>query len=91
MLTARNGAVQEMTAQGFGNAVVTTAQQATGRGAWSAGRWLTTIARPLAEGAGAANLQPGQKTYAAFAIWDGAQRHTGARKMRSGWIPLVLE
>jgi DMSO reductase family type II enzyme heme b subunit len=91
MLTARNGAVQEMTVEGFGNATVPAAQKATGRGNWSAGRWLTTIARPLAEGAGAANLQPGQKTYAAFAIWDGAQRHTGARKMRSGWIPLVLE
>ena len=91
MLTARNGAVQELTAEGFGSSTATGAQKASGHGVWSVGRWLTTIARPLAEGEGAANLQPGQKTYAAFAVWDGAQRHTGARKMRSGWIPLVLE
>jgi Ethylbenzene dehydrogenase len=91
ILTARNGAVQEIRAEGFGSSTATTAQKATGRGAWSAGRWLTTFARPLEEGDGAANFQPGQRTYAAFAVWDGAERHAGARKMRSGWIPLVLE
>jgi DMSO reductase family type II enzyme heme b subunit len=80
-----------MIAEGFGNPSPAVSQQAKGRGVWSTGRWQTTIARPLAEGTGAANLQPGQKTYVAFAVWDGAQRHTGARKMRSGWIPLVLE
>jgi DMSO reductase family type II enzyme heme b subunit len=91
ILTARNGAVQEMLAEGFGSAAAAPAQKASGRGVWTAGRWRTTIARPLAEGPGAVNLQPGQKTYIAFAVWDGAERHMGARKMRSGWIPLVLE
>lgn len=91
MLTARNGAVQEIVAEGFGSAAAAPAQKASGRGVWANGRWLTTIARPLNEGAGVANLQPGQRTYVAFAVWDGAARHMGARKMRSGWIPLVLE
>jgi hypothetical protein len=91
MLTARNGAVQEMIAEGFGSAAPAPAQKASGRGVWANGKWVATIARPLDEGAGAANLQPGQRTYIAFAVWDGAARHTGARKMRSGWIPLVLE
>jgi DMSO reductase family type II enzyme heme b subunit len=91
LLTARNGAVQEIVAEGFGSVTPAPAQKATGRGVWAGGKWLATIARPLNEGAGAANLQPGQRTYVAFAVWDGAQRHTGARKMRSGWIPLVLE
>jgi len=91
MLTARNGAVQEIIAEGFGSATPAPAQKAAGRGVWANGKWLATITRPLNEGAGAANLQPGQRTYIAFAVWDGAQRHTGARKMRSGWIPLVLE
>ena len=91
MMTMRNGAVQEIIAEGFGSATPVPAQNARGRGVWADGRWLTTIARPLNEGTGAANLQPGQRTYVAFAVWDGAQRHTGARKMRSGWIPLVLE
>jgi DMSO reductase family type II enzyme heme b subunit len=91
MLTARNGPVQEIIAEGFGGATPAPAQKAGGRGVWANGKWVTTIARPLNEGDGAANLQPGQRTYVAFAVWDGAQRHTGARKMRSGWIPLVLE
>ena len=91
MLTAGNGAVQEIIAEGFGSATPTPIQRARGRGVWSSGRWLATIARPLVEGQGAANLQPGQRTYVAFAVWDGAERHTGARKMRSGWIPLVVE
>jgi hypothetical protein len=91
MFTARNGAVQEIVAEGFGSATAATAQKASGRGLWANGRWRTTIARPLVEGPGTATLQPGQKTYVAFAVWDGAERHTGARKMRSGWIPLVLE
>ena len=91
MLTARNGAVQEIVAEGFGNATPMAAQNGSGRGVWADGAWRVTIARPLNEGAGAANLQPGQRTYIAFAVWDGAQRHTGARKMRSGWSPVVLE
>jgi hypothetical protein len=50
-----------------------------------------TIARPLQEGAGRNNLEVGKKTYVAFAVWDGADRQTGSRKMRSGWVPLFLE
>lgn len=91
MLTARNGAVQEILAEGFGSASAAPAQKASGRGVWANGRWRTTIARPLTEGPGTVTLQPGQRTYVAFAVWDGAERHTGARKMRSGWIPLLLE
>ena len=91
ILTARNGAVQEIVAEGFGSATPAPGQRASGRGVWTNGRWLVAIARPLAEGPDAANLQPGQTTYVAFAVWDGAEGHTGARKMRSGWIRLLLE
>lgn len=91
ILTARNGAVQEIVAEGFGSSTAAPGQQASGRGVWANGRWRTAIARPLTEGPGAANLQPGQTTYVAFAVWDGAERQTGARKMRSGWIRLLLE
>jgi hypothetical protein len=84
------GAVQEMFAQGFGASAASPAQHAKGRGLWQRNKWTTTIARPLDEGSGAANLRIGEKTYIAFAVWDGAARHTGSRKMRSGWIPLVV-
>ena len=92
-VTARpqSGAVQEMIAEGFGTSSVPPEQKATGRGAWSQTSWAVTIARPLQEGPGRNNLEVGKKTYVAFAVWDGADRQTGSRKMRSGWVPLFLE
>lgn len=92
-ITARPqaGAVQEMLAEGFGTSSVPPVQHASGRGAWSQKAWVVTIARPLHEGDGRSNLEVGKKTYMAFAVWDGAERQTGGRKMRSGWVPLVLQ
>ena len=55
------------------------------------GCWMVTIARPLDLGPDMASLEMGKKTYMAFAVWDGVSRNTGSRKMRSGWIPLLLE
>jgi DMSO reductase family type II enzyme heme b subunit len=92
-ITARpqSGAVQEMLAEGFGTSSVPAVQHASGKGAWSPQGWAVTIARPLREGDGRSNLEVGTKTYMAFAVWDGAERNTGGRKMRSGWVPLVLQ
>ena len=90
-LRPNSGPVQVLMAEGFGNTTVAPVQQAAGRGVWKEGRWTTTIARPLRAGPEMSNLEPGKKGYIAFAVWDGAARHTGARKMRSGWIPFVLE
>ncbi|MBI3047079.1 MAG: hypothetical protein HYY76_02100 [Acidobacteria bacterium] len=83
--------VQELLAEGYGTTTAATTQKAVGRGAWRGGRWLVTIARPLDEGEGLARLTVGQKTFVAVAAWDGAARQAGARKMRSMWIPLVLQ
>jgi hypothetical protein len=92
-ITRRGGpsAVQELVAEGYGTTTAAPAQQALGRGAWRDGRWLVTIARPFDEGDGLARLGVGQKTFVAVAVWDGAARQAGARKMRSVWIPLVLQ
>ncbi len=87
----QSGAVQQLVAEGFGTSSVPPVQKATGRGVWSQTSWAVTIARPLQEGAGRNNLEVGTKTYVAFAVWDGAERQTGSRKMRSGWVPLLLE
>ncbi|MFN7917136.1 MAG: ethylbenzene dehydrogenase-related protein [Vicinamibacterales bacterium] len=87
----QTGAVQELVAEGFGTSTVPDAQHASGTGAWVGNRWSVTIARPLKEGEGRANLEVDRKTYVAFAIWDGAERHTGGRKMRSGWVPLLVQ
>jgi DMSO reductase family type II enzyme heme b subunit len=92
-IAVRPGAapVQVLQAEGFGDTRPAADQTAAGRGRWSAGTWTVTVARKLAAGPGATNLEPGVKSYVAFAVWDGAARHAGARKMRSGWTPLVVE
>jgi DMSO reductase family type II enzyme heme b subunit len=82
--------VQVLMAEGFGNTRPAPGQPSRGRGEWMNGRWITTIARPLRGGAELGDLEIGKRTYAAFAIWDGAQAHTGSRKMRSEWIPVIL-
>jgi len=84
------GPVQVLMAEGFGNTTVTPAQTARGRGAWNAGTWTTTIARPLRGGADLGDLEVGKRGYIAVAVWDGEKAHTGSRKMRSGWIPFLL-
>jgi DMSO reductase family type II enzyme heme b subunit len=87
----QSGAVQQLLAEGFGSSSVPAAQSATGRGEWSKTAWTVTIARPLHEGQGRNNLEIGERTYVAFAVWDGAERQTGSRKMRSGWVPLLVD
>jgi len=44
------------------------------------------ISRELPQGMG-----PGKRSQAAFAVWQGAQQEAGSRKMRTGWIPLLIE
>jgi DMSO reductase family type II enzyme heme b subunit len=86
------GPVQVLAAEGYGNVAPATQTQAgAGRGTWSDGRWVVTIARPLRPGPDMGVLEPGGRSYIAFAVWDGSARHTGSRKMRSGWTRLVLE
>lgn len=85
-----SGPVQVLMAEGFGNTRVAPAQTGRGKGQWENGRWITTIARPLAGGADLGDLIAGKRGYLALAIWDGAKSDAGSRKMRSTWIPLVL-
>lgn len=87
----QSAAVQQLMAEGFGTSSVPERQLANGKGAWADGKWTVTISRPLAEGEGRSNLEIGKKTYVAFAVWDGAERQTGSRKMRSGWVPLAVQ
>jgi hypothetical protein len=35
------------------------------------------------------SLAPGERTHIAFAVWQGSQHEAGARKMRTGWVPLL--
>lgn len=57
-----------------------------GRGVRTAKGWSVVITRPLPIGFSAAT--PSQ---IAFAIWEGSHTEVGARKMRTGWVPLILK
>ena len=56
-----------------------------GRGVRTAKGWAVVIVRPLPD-----FLTEQKGTNIAFAVWQGANKETGARKMRTGWIPLVV-
>ena len=84
------GPVQVLMAEGFGDTRVAPGQPGRGKGQWIDGKWMITVARPLRGGVELGDLTIGKRGYVAVAIWDGAKGHTGSRKMRSSWIPLVL-
>jgi DMSO reductase family type II enzyme heme b subunit len=83
--------VLDQMAEGWGTMTVKPDQHALGRGVWQNGRWQVVIARPLAsDDANAPQLAPGDRTVAAFAVWEGGSREVGARKGWVSWVPLVL-
>lgn len=57
-----------------------------GKGIRTSTGWSVVITRPLPAGFSAAT--PSQ---IAFAVWEGSHTEVGARKMRTGWVPLILK
>ncbi len=82
----RQKPVEDLIAEGPGTITPAPAGSSDGRGKRTADGWSVLIARSLPEGLG-----PGKRSQVAFAIWQGSQQEAGARKMRTGWIPLVVE
>ncbi len=82
----REQPVQDLVAEGPGTLRPAGSQSATGRGARTAAGWEVVLARPLP-----ASLGPGGRTQVALAVWEGGRDEVGSRKMRSGWVPLVVE
>lgn len=80
----RAAPVEDLIATGPGTLSPGPSLGAAGKGVFAAKGWTVVIARKLPEG-----LSPNQRTSIAFAVWQGSQQESGARKMRSGWIPLV--
>jgi hypothetical protein len=81
---ARATPVEDLIANGPGTLGGGPSQGAKGKGSHRTDRWSVVIARKLPDG-----LAPNQRTHIAFAVWQGSQNEVGARKMRTGWIPLV--
>jgi hypothetical protein len=80
----RTSPVEDLIANGPGTLSPGPSLGAKGKGTHQANRWTVVISRKLPDG-----LAPNQRTHIAFAVWQGSQKEAGARKMRTGWIPLV--
>jgi len=81
----RRSAVESLVAEGPGTLTPNPAIAVDGGGKHGKDGWAVMITRPLPAG-----LLPGKRTSVAFAVWQGAAQEGGARKMRSGWAPLLV-
>jgi len=86
MAGPRQQPVQDLVAEGPGTIRPAAATVSSGRGAHTDQGWSVVLTRPLPKG-----LEPGGRTQVAFAVWQGAQQEAGSRKMRSVWVPLLLQ
>ena len=86
MAGPRDRPVQDLVATGPGTLRPADRAVSTGAGKATAAGWSVVIVRPLPRG-----VKPGDRSQVAFAVWQGAKGEAGARKMRSGWIPLAVE
>jgi hypothetical protein len=81
----RQSPVESLLADGPGTLSPNPLIAVTGNGVRTQDGWAVMIVRPLPEG-----LAPKSRTSVAFAVWQGANKEAGARKMRSGWAPLAV-
>lgn len=81
----RTSAVQDLLAEGPGTLTAAPATLSSGRGKRTATGWSVVIIRKAPQG-----LSADHPTQVALAVWDGGSEEVGARKMRTGWIPLSL-
>lgn len=77
--------VQDLIAEGPGTLRPAAAGASDAMGRHDGGGWTVVVVRTLPDGVSAA-----VRGQVAFAVWEGAKQEVGARKMRTGWIPLVL-
>lgn len=77
--------MQDLIAEGPGTLTPAPATTSRGNGQRTATGWAVVITRRLPAGV---NSQT--RAQIAFAVWEGSQQEVGARKMRTGWIPLVM-
>jgi DMSO reductase family type II enzyme heme b subunit len=82
----RKTPVEDLLANGPGSLSPNPAGTSNGRGERTKDGWSVVIQRRLPEGVSAK-----VRSQVAFAVWEGSQQETGARKMRTGWIPLSLK
>jgi len=86
MAGPKGRAVQDLIAEGPGTLRPAAEARSEGRGVRTDTGWAVVLSRPLPKG-----VRAGQRTQVAVAVWQGAQEEAGARKMRSAWVPLLIE
>jgi hypothetical protein len=82
----RDRPVQDLLAEGPGTLSPAPEQTSEGAGRRVGETWEVMIVRPIP-----GDVSPGRRSQVAVAVWDGEHDEVGARKMRSGWIPLHVE
>ncbi len=85
MAGPRTSPVEDLVAEGPGTLSPARERWSTGKGERGQSGWVVMIVRPMPSG-----LTPGNRSQVAFAVWEGSHQEGGARKMRTGWIPLTL-
>lgn len=82
----RDQPVEDMIAAGPGTLSPAPNAFSKGKGVKTKTGWAVVISRPIPAGFTAS--APSQ---IAFAVWEAAHGEVGARKMRTGWVPLILK
>jgi DMSO reductase family type II enzyme heme b subunit len=82
----RESPIEDLVADGPSSLTRAPSNRSKGHGVRTATGWDVVIVRPLPSGFSAET-----PTQIAFAIWQGEVQEVGARKMRTGWIPITLE
>jgi Ethylbenzene dehydrogenase len=86
MAGPRERPVEDLIAEGPGTLNPARSTDSNGRGQRTESGWSVLISRTLPQG-----LAPGKRSQVAFAVWEGSHQEAGARKMRTGWVPIVVE
>jgi DMSO reductase family type II enzyme heme b subunit len=86
MAGPKGRAVQDLIAEGPGTLRPAAETRSAGRGIRTDTGWAVVLSRPLPNG-----VRAGERTQVAVAVWQGAHQEAGARKMRSAWIPLLIQ
>lgn len=81
----REKPVEDLIAEGPGTLAPNPQISSRAKGVRTSAGWVVVIARPLPAG-----FSKNQPTQIAFAVWEGAHGETGARKMRTGWVNMLL-
>lgn len=86
MAGPRDKPVEDLIAEGPGTITPAPSSDSNGMGRRSDRGWTVVISRRLP-----ATLGPGGRSQVAFAVWEGSRQEAGSRKMRTGWIPILLQ